>query len=96
MMPCWSATEETTVMVHIPHELRDEFPRDTSLIERLVRTDYEFGRLATDYDAVNRQIYLIESEEAPTSDDVLEQLKKRRLKLKDEIAETLSDLKHRM
>lgn len=83
-------------MMHIPHELQDEFPHDTSLIDRLVQTDYEFGRLATQYDAVNRQIYLIESEEQATTDDVLERLKKRRLKLKDQIAATLSGLKHRM
>lgn len=83
-------------MMRIPHELQDEFPHDTSLIDRLVRTDYEFGRLATHYDEVNRQIYLIESEDEPTADEVLERLKKQRLKLKDEIAEALSDLKHRM
>lgn len=83
-------------MMRIPHELQDEFPQDTSLIERLVRTDREFGQLATRYDEVNRQIYQIESEEEPTTDDVLERLKKRRLKLKDEVADILDKLKHRM
>jgi uncharacterized protein YdcH (DUF465 family) len=83
-------------MMHIPHELQDEFSQDASLIDRLVRTDREFEQLATRYDEVNRQIYLIESEEEPTTDDVLERLKKQRLKLKDEIAEALSNLKHRM
>ncbi|MGO9132717.1 MAG: YdcH family protein [Methylovirgula sp.] len=83
-------------MTHIAHELKDEFPNDALLIDRLVQTDYEFGRLARGYDAVNRQIYLIESEDAPTSDEVLEELKKQRLKFKDEIAEALSSLKHRM
>ena len=83
-------------MMHIPHELQDEFPHAASLIDRLLRTDYEFGRLATDYDAVNRQIYLIESEEQPTADEVLERLKKQRLKLKDQIADALSKLEHRM
>ncbi len=82
--------------MRIPHELQDEFSEDTSLIDRLVRTDYEFGRLATRYDEVNRQIYQIESEDEPTTDDVLERLKKQRLKLKDEVADILGKLKRRM
>jgi uncharacterized protein YdcH (DUF465 family) len=83
-------------MIHIPHELRDEFPRETQFIEQLSRTDYRFRRLVTRYDEVNGNIYRIESEEQPTSDEVLERLKKRRLKLKDEIATALTKLEHRM
>ena len=30
----------------IPHELRDEFPQEISLIERMIRTNDEFRRLA--------------------------------------------------
>ena len=44
----------------IPHELRDEFPQEISLIERMIRTNYEFKRLAERYDEVNRNIYRIE------------------------------------
>jgi len=76
--------------------LKDEFLHDAALVDRLAETDYEFKRLVTDYDSVNHQIFLIESEEAPTSDEVLEDLKKQRLALKDEIAETLRNLKRRM
>ena len=47
-------------------------------------------------DEVNRNIYRIESGEEPTTDEVLERLKKRRLKLKDEIAAILTKLEHRM
>jgi uncharacterized protein YdcH (DUF465 family) len=83
-------------MIHIPHELRDEFPQEAQFIERLIKTDYGFGRLAASYDAVNRNIYRIESEEEPTTDEVLEKLKKRRLKLKDEIAAFLGKLERRM
>ena len=82
--------------MHIPHELRDEFPQEISLIERMMRTNYEFRRLAACYDEVNRNIYRIESEEEPTTDEVLERLKKQRLKLKDEIAAILTKLEHRM
>ena len=80
----------------IPHELRDEFPQEISLIERMIRTNYEFRRLAERYDEVNRNIYCIESGEEPTTDEVLTRLRKWRLKLKDEIAAILTKLEHRM
>lgn len=83
-------------MMRIPHELQDEFPQETHYIERLIKSDHDFSRLAASYDGVNREIFRIESEEEPTTDDVLEKLKKRRLKLKDEIAEFLGKLERRM
>src|SRR5262249_55804181 len=84
------------VAMDIPHELRDEFPQEISLIERMIRTNYEFRRLAERYDEVNRNIYRIESGEEPTTDEVLARLKKWRLKFKDEIAAILTKLEHRM
>ena len=36
--------------MRFPHELRDEFPGQAPLIERLTKTNYEFGRLAASYD----------------------------------------------
>ena len=57
----------------ISHELADEFPDQASLIGRLTKTKYEFGRLAAAYEEVNRQIWRIESEDAPTADEVLEE-----------------------
>jgi uncharacterized protein YdcH (DUF465 family) len=82
--------------MRIPHELGDEFSDQAPLIERLTKTNYEFGRLAASYDDVNRQIWRIESEEEPTTDEVLEQLKKRRLLLKDDIAVLLTREQRRM
>ena len=82
--------------MHIPHELQDEFPGEVLFIERLIKTNYEFGQLAAHYDEVNRQIYRIETEEEPTTDEVLERLKKQRLKLKDDIATLLMKLERRM
>ncbi len=83
-------------MIHIPHDLREEFPQEISLIERLTKSNYELRRLAERYDEVNLKIYRIETEEEPTSDEVLERLKKQRLKLKDEIATILTKTEHRM
>ncbi len=83
-------------MMRIPHELRDEFPGQRPLIERLTNTNYEFGRLVAAYDEVNRNIWRIESEDEPTTDDVLEKLKKRRLLIKDDIAALLTKQQRRM
>jgi uncharacterized protein YdcH (DUF465 family) len=76
-------------MTHVPHGLHEEFPTATPVISRLRIGDAHFARLADTYEHVNREIHRIEAEVEPTSDDVLEQLKKKRLKLKDEIAAML-------
>jgi uncharacterized protein YdcH (DUF465 family) len=52
--------------------------------------------LAGRYDAANRQIFRIESGEEPTTDEVLEKLKKERLKLNDQIARMLKRVERRM
>ena len=62
----------------------------------LSKRDHKFSRLTTQYDEVNRHIYRIESEDEPTSDEVLEDLKKWRFKIKDEIARVLTKLERRM
>jgi uncharacterized protein YdcH (DUF465 family) len=87
---------EAIIMMRIPHELPEEFPQDAKFIERWIKTDYEFGRLAARYDELNREIYQIESGDEPTTDEVLEKLKKRRLKLKDEIAAFIGKMERRM
>ena len=72
--------------MRIPHELQDEFPDSVSAIERLAKAQEPFRLIAAAYDDVNRQIWQIESERKPTSDEVLSKLRKRRLLLKDDIA----------
>jgi len=71
--------------MRILHELRDEFPDAIARIEQLKRTDHDFGRAAGRYDEVNAAIHRIEAGWEPTADDVLEDLKKERLTLKDRI-----------
>jgi uncharacterized protein YdcH (DUF465 family) len=82
--------------MRIPHELPEEFPTEARFIAQLSRSNHEFQRLAADYDDINQQIYRIESEDEPTSDEVLQVLRKRRLKLKDDIAAMLTQLERRM
>ncbi len=78
------------------HELQDEFPDQVPMIERLTKSNYEFGRLAAAYEEVNRHIWRIEFEDEATTDEVLEKLKKRRLLLRDDIAVLLAKEQHRV
>jgi uncharacterized protein len=82
--------------MHVPHELQEEFSAHAGLIERLRRTNHDFGLLASRYEDINRNIHRIESEEAPADDTVIEKFKKERLKLKDEIASFLTRVERRM
>ena len=68
----------------------------TTLLARLAKTNYLFRRLAGRYDEVNRAIFRIESGDEPTTDEVLERLKKQRLKIKDQIARMLTRFERRM
>jgi uncharacterized protein YdcH (DUF465 family) len=82
--------------MRIPHELQDEFRNETALIARLTETNHLFRQLVSRYEEVNRHIYRIESEDEPTADEVLEDLKKERLKLKDQIGGMLTRVERRM
>lgn len=73
-------------MSHVPHELHDEFPEATEKMHELKMSNAHFARLADHYHEINRSIHRAETDVEPTSDDVLEVLKKKRLALKDEIA----------
>jgi uncharacterized protein YdcH (DUF465 family) len=87
---------EAIGMARIPHDLPEEFPQETKFIARWIEIDPEFGRLAASYDEVNREIHRLESEERLAPDEMLEELKKQRLKLKDEISAFISKMERRM
>ncbi len=76
-------------MSHVPHELHEEFPQDGERIHVLKTSNKHFARIAERYHEVNRAIHRVEAEVEPTSDDTLEEMKKQRLHLKDEIAAML-------
>lgn len=77
-------------MSHVPHELHEEFPDAGDALHRLKTSDAHFARLADEYHEINRHVHRIESEVEATSDEVLEDLKKKRLLLKDKIAALLA------
>jgi len=73
-------------MTHVPHELHEEFPEAADALHRLKMENAHFARLADEYHEVNREIHRIEADVEAASDARTEDLKKKRLVLKDEIA----------
>jgi uncharacterized protein YdcH (DUF465 family) len=73
-------------MSHTPHDLHAEFPDDGKILHRLKLEDAHFRKLADSHHEVNREIHRIETEIDPASDARLEDLKKQRLSLLDDVA----------
>ncbi|KAA3649854.1 YdcH family protein [Denitromonas sp.] len=67
------------------HDLHTEFPEYREAIHALKVSDSHFSRLFDRYHEVNRHVVRIEVEAQVATDPELEDLKKERLKLKDEL-----------
>ncbi len=67
------------------HSLIKEFPEMRERIHKLKTSDNHFARLFDEYDSVEHMVHRIESGVEATTDEHLEQLKKQRLNLKDEL-----------
>lgn len=78
-------------MSNTPHTLADEFPDQMEAIHQLKLSNAHFARLLKEYDDVNDQVHVAETNVAPVEQQVEVQLRKRRLHLKDEIARMLAD-----
>ena len=77
-------------MTHTPHELAADFPEHTDKIHDLKTTDAHFARLADEYHKINREVHRIETGVEAASQFREEDLRKTRMRLKDEIAAILS------
>jgi uncharacterized protein len=69
----------------LPHALNREFPELADIVARLKDTDLHFAHLLRQHDAADDQITKDEMGVAPMGDTALEDLKKQRLHLKDEL-----------
>ena len=67
------------------HDFYREFPEHQEAIQRLRRDSPHFARLFADYRRVNREVERAEEHDIPLSDVSFEDLKKQRLRLKDEL-----------
>lgn len=67
------------------HDLHHEFPEFKEEIHYLKINNNHFSRLFTDYHKIDQEVRNIEQGVENTSDEYLEQKKKERLNLKDEL-----------
>lgn len=72
-------------MSNTPHELAEEFPEHVDAMHRLKAEDAHFAKLFDEYHEVNRAVHRAETDVEPTDDAHMEELRKRRMVLKDEI-----------
>lgn len=72
-------------MINEKHDLVHELPEHRDAIHKLKMTDNHFARLFDEYHEADHEIHRIETGVENTSDDYLEDKKKKRLKLKDEL-----------
>ena len=76
-------------MSHTPHELAEEFPEDAELLHRLKSENAHFAALADKYHDINRAVHRAETDVEPTDDLHMAEMRRDRLRLKDEIAAML-------
>ena len=67
------------------HDLVHELPEYRERIHELKMSDHHFARLFEEYHELDHEVHRIEEEVEPTSDDYLEEQKKKRLSLKDQL-----------
>ncbi|MDC1286542.1 YdcH family protein [Gammaproteobacteria bacterium] len=72
-------------MLSEKHDLVHELPEHRDTIHNLKMTNNHFARLFDEYHEVDHEVHRIETGIENTSDDYLEERKKARLHLKDEL-----------
>lgn len=80
-------------MSNTPHTLAEEFPGQIDAIHKLKAVDRHFARLLEEYDEVNDQVHRAETNLEPLDQLTEVDLRKRRLKIKDAIADALARAK---
>ncbi|NIY72251.1 YdcH family protein [Marivivens donghaensis] len=76
-------------MSNTPHELHEEFPGQAELISARRLKDAHFAKLTDRYHEINRAIHRAETNIEPLDDMDSIELRKERMRLKDEIAKAL-------
>ena len=72
-----------------PHDLHHELPEYAERIHLLKTRDHHFRRLFEEYDEVVKELHRIEEQIETPSDAYVEQLKLKRLHLKDQLYDML-------
>jgi len=71
------------------HDLNHEFPNLTDAIAALKSQHNHFARLSDEYEHVTKEIERLEEEDVPVDDFTIEEMKKKRIKLKDDLYQML-------
>jgi uncharacterized protein len=80
-------------MTHTPHDLHTEFPDDGAVLHALKMNNAHFQSRADSYHDINREIHRIEAGVDAASDARIEELKKTRLVLLDDISSKIAAAK---
>lgn len=72
-------------MLNEKHDLVHELPEHREKIHELKTSNNHFAKLFDEYHEVDHEVHRIETDIETTSDDYLEEKKKLRLHLKDEL-----------
>ena len=71
------------------HPLVEDFPEFSEKIAALKLEDSHFKKLFEQYDELDHEVYRVEADAEPTTDDRLNELRLKRVHLKDEIYQYL-------
>ena len=77
-----------------PHDVEHEFPEYKHTLQEMKSHDAHLAELIAEYEQLNAEIVDIEENEKPFQDFEFEDMKKRRLMLKDEIYFILRGAQH--
>ena len=72
-------------MSNVPHELAEEFPEHADKIHEMKTGNAHFAKLFDEYHEINRAIHRAETDIEPTDDFHMEDMRKQRMRLKDEL-----------
>ena len=78
-------------MLNEKHDLIHELPEHRETIHNLKMTDNHFARLFEEYHEVDHEIHRIETGEETPSDEYVEEKKKQRLNLKDNLLKMIKE-----
>ena len=78
-------------MSNTPNDLAEDFPDKVDRIHQLKTGNSRFARLYDEYNELNRTIHRVETRVEPRTEDEEEELKRSRVRLKDEIMAMLED-----
>lgn len=76
-------------MEFLNHDLAHEFPEYVGKMRDLKVKDAHFAKLFHQYDEANHAVRTLEGKGVPVTDEAFEDLKKTRLRVKDEIYQYL-------